>query len=218
MESKSERGLVPESMAHLTESAVEQFADGLLAGEELDRAEAHVQECAVCAAHVEASRALIDALSTLPRFAPSPGFADLVMANIQVTPRASPVFAWIRHWAPETRRGWTLLVAALLAPMLPLIALTAWVASSPVVTAPAVIQWSMVQMRSIAGNAGATLTRWGLELGLPGWFEGLYQMARGVPLDALIVTLIILAVAIPLSAWSLVRLVRTPTGNVTYAN
>ena len=218
MESKSERGFVPESMAHLTEAAVDQLADGLLAGEELERAEAHVHECAVCAANLEASRALFDALSTLPRFAPSSGFADLVMANIQLTPRASPVFAWIRHWTPATRRGWTLLVAALLAPMLPLMALTAWVVSSPVVTAPAVVQWSMVQARGFAGNAGATLARWGLELGLPGWLEGLYKMARGVPLDAVVVTLIILAVAIPLSAWSLVRLVRTPTGNVTYAN
>ena len=102
MESKSERGFVPESMAHLTEAAVDQLADGLLAGEELERAEAHVHECAVCAANLEASRALFDALSTLPRFAPSSGFADLVMANIQLTPRASPVFAWIRHWTPPT--------------------------------------------------------------------------------------------------------------------
>jgi hypothetical protein len=218
MEPKSQRGFVPESTAHLTEAALDQLADDLLTGEELNKAEAHVEECALCAAQLEASRALIDALSTLPRFAPSADFADLVMANIQVTPRASPVFAWIRHWAPETRRGWTLLVTALLAPMLPLIALAGWVASSPVVTAPAVVQWAVTQSRSLAGTAGATLTRWGLDLGIPGLLDGIYQMALGVPLDALIVALIILAVAIPLSAWSLVRLVRTPTGNVTYAN
>lgn len=218
MESQSERGAVPESLAHLTESAVEQFADGLLTGEEYSKAETHVGGCDLCAARVEASRALIDALSTLPRFAPSPGFADQVMANIQVAPRASPIFAWIRHWAPETRRGWTLLVAALLAPMLPLLGIAAWVASSPVVTAPSVVQWVVLQGRAVAANAGSTLARWGWELGVPGWLDVAYQLARGVPVNALIVSLIILAVAIPLSAWSLVRLVRTPTGNVTYAN
>src|SRR5690606_18242400 len=105
----------------------------------------------------EASRALVEALMALPRFAPSAGFADLVMANIQVTPRASPVFAWVRHWTPETRRGWTLLVAALLAPMLPLIGLTIWVVSNPVVSASAVLEWSLMQGRSLAVSAGGTL-------------------------------------------------------------
>lgn len=218
MDPESERGSVPKSAAHLTETAVEQLADGLLVGPELEKARAHVHECTLCATKLEASRALIDALAELPRFAPSPQFADLVMANIRVTPQVSPVFAWVRHWRPETRRGWTLLVAALLAPMLPLIGVAIWVIANPVVSAPAVLQWTLLQGRSLASNAGGTVARWGVEVGWPGWFEGLYQLARGVPLDALIVALIILAVAIPLSAWSLVRLVRTPTGNVTYAN
>jgi hypothetical protein len=218
MDPKSERGSVPKSTAHLSESAVEQMADGLLTEQELERAEAHVQECAACAAQLEASLALFAALAQLPRFAPSSEFADHVMASIQVTPRASPVFAWIRHWAPETRRGWTLLIAALLAPMLPLFGVAAWVASNPVVSAPAVLRWSFLQGRALALNAGTTLARWGVDLGIQGRMEGIYLLARGVPLDAVIVALVILAVAIPLSAWSLFRLVRTPTGNVTYAN
>lgn len=209
---------MPESLAHLTESALEQLADGLLAGEERNKADAHVEDCDLCAARLEASRALIEALSTLPRFAPSPGFADLVMANIEVTPRASPVFAWIRHWTPETRRGWTLLIAALLAPMLPLLGIGIWVANSPAVTGVSVIQWTLLQGRSLASATGSTVARWGWELGLPGWLDAAYRLVTGVPLDALIVSFIILAVAIPLSAWSLIRLVRTPTGNVTYAN
>ena len=209
---------MPESLAHLTESAIEQLADGFLSGTELANAEAHVERCARCAAKLDASRALIDALGALPRFAPSPDFADAVMRQIEVAPRASPVFAWVRHWTPETRRGWTLLIAALLAPMLPLIGIAVWVASSPVLTAGAVTQWALQQGRAVALDGGATLARWGVQMGLPGLVEGAYELLRGVPVDALIVTLIILAVAIPLSAWSLVRLVRTPTGNVTYAN
>lgn len=214
----SERGSVPSSLAHLTESAVEQLADGLLKGRERELAEAHVEVCATCTGRLEASRALIEALSALPRFAPTPDFSDLVMANIQIAPRASPVLAWIRHWTPATRRGWMMLVAALLAPMLPLLGLTIWVATSPVLTAGSVVQWTMHQGRSLAVEIGSTATRWGMQMGVPGWAEGLFGFLQGIPLDALVFTLVILAVAIPLSAWSLVRLVRTPTGNVTYAN
>src|SRR5690606_33244129 len=73
-------------------------------------------------------------------------------------------------------------------------------------------------IRSFILDIGATLATWGTQVGVPGWLQGVYQMVLGVPAIALIVALIILAVAIPLSAWSLVRLVRTPTGNVTYAD
>lgn len=214
----SERGSVPSSAAHLTESAVEQLADELLKGREREMAEAHVESCVACAARLEASRALIEALSALPRFAPSPSFSDEVMANIRISPRASPVLAWVRHWTPATRRGWTLLVAALLAPMLPLAGLAVWVATSPVLTAGSVVEWTVLQGRSLAMEIGSTATRWGMQVGLPQWAEGIFELLQGVPLDALIFMLIFLAVAIPLSAWSIVRLVRTPTGNVTYAN
>jgi anti-sigma factor RsiW len=213
----SERGVVPQG-THLTEEAIEQLVDGLLGGDELQRAEVHLSTCAACAAEVDASRVFFAALAQLPRFAPSAEFADLVMAKVQVEPRASPVFAWIRHWAPETRRGWTLLVAALLAPMLPLIGFAAWVVSSPVLTAGAVLQWVAVQGRSVAVDTAGAVARWGMGTGISAWAESAYAAARSIPTDTLALTLIVLAVAIPLSAWSLVRLVRTPTGNVTYAN
>ena len=173
----SERGSEPSSASHLTESAVEQLADELLKGREREMAEAHVESCVACAARLEASRALIEALSALPRFAPSPSFSDEVMANIRISPRASPVL-----------------------------------------TAGSVVEWTVLQGRSLAMEIGSTATRWGMQVGLPQWAEGIFELLQGVPLDALIFMLIFLAVAIPLSAWSIVRLVRTPTGNVTYAN
>jgi anti-sigma factor RsiW len=214
----TQRGSVPQPTAHLTEATVEALADGLLAGQELLRVEAHVEECSSCAAELEAARSLFQALARLPRFAPSAEFADLVMANIQVTPRASPLFAWIRHWTPETRRGWSLLVASLLAPMLPLLGFALWVGSNPAVSATAVLQWSYGQGRALAIDGATAVASWGGRVGIGDWIAAVYNAASGVPLDAIILALVILAVAIPLSAWSLVRLVRTPTGNVTYAN
>ena len=212
------RGYVPQSMAHLTEPTIELFADGLLEGDELRQAEAHLSGCEACTAELEAARSLFMALAQLPRFAPSADFADLVMAKVQVTPRASPVFAWIRHWAPETRRGWTLLVATLLSPMLPVLGFALWVASNPALTASAALQWGLQQVRTGSVDAVHAVAEWSVGMGITGWLANGLSLVRAVPLDALVIALVVLAVAIPLSAWSLVRLVRTPTGNVTYAN
>jgi len=45
---------------------------------------AHVRECAVCRAELEREEALAGALDVLPHFAPFVGFADRVMADVQV--------------------------------------------------------------------------------------------------------------------------------------
>src|SRR5690606_28321648 len=131
------------------------------------RAEAHLERCGACVARLEASKALVEALSTLPRFAPSADFADMVMANIQIKPRPVSLLAWIRHWSPETRRGWALLVASLLAPMLPLLAFSVWVAQSPVLTAGSVIQWTYLQGRELLTQGTTTVARWAMEVGVP---------------------------------------------------
>ena len=44
----------------------------------------HARECRECAAQLEQARALTDALDALPTFAPSPLFANRVMAQVQV--------------------------------------------------------------------------------------------------------------------------------------
>lgn len=45
---------------------------------------AHVRECAACRAEFEREEALAEALDVLPQFAPFVGFADRVMADVQV--------------------------------------------------------------------------------------------------------------------------------------
>ncbi|GJG85252.1 hypothetical protein tb265_04330 [Gemmatimonadetes bacterium T265] len=45
---------------------------------------AHVRECATCRAELEQAEALAATLDVLPHFAPSVGFADRVMADVQV--------------------------------------------------------------------------------------------------------------------------------------
>lgn len=209
---------MPEDTAHLTRTTVEELADGLMTGPDRQQAEAHLRRCTACSAEFDAAQSLFLSLAALPRFAPSAEFADLVMARIQVTPRASPIFAWIRHWAPETRRGWSALIAALLAPMLPILGFAVWVISNPTISASAVLHWSVLQGRSSLAQGMASAASYGAESGLTSWLDSIYLMFRNVPMDALVAAGVLLAVAIPLSAWSLVRLARTPSGNVTYAN
>jgi hypothetical protein len=45
---------------------------------------AHIDECPACAAQLAESRLVCDALEALPHFAPTPRFADKVMAQVQV--------------------------------------------------------------------------------------------------------------------------------------
>jgi hypothetical protein len=45
---------------------------------------AHIDECGACAAQLAEARKVCDALEALPHFAPTPRFAEKVMAQVQV--------------------------------------------------------------------------------------------------------------------------------------
>jgi len=79
------------SSNHLTTDELDAFHSASLN----KLARAHLEQCAECKAMVEADRALVSALGTLPRFAPREGFADRVMAQVQVRKLAAA-----RRFAP----------------------------------------------------------------------------------------------------------------------
>lgn len=205
-------------MAHLSEWTLEQMAEGMLPEPEHRDAMTHVERCTRCAAELEGFRALFSALSQMPRFAPSPQFTEAVMARVQVAPRASPAMARMRRWLPVTRRGWMLLSLALVAPALPVIAGMAWLLSQPLVSAAALGQWLSLQANGLAQATVARLGQWEASLGLAARGRSVYAALLDVPPELLVAGLVVMAVGIPLSAWSLVRLVRAPTGNMNYAN
>ena len=65
---------------------------------------AHVRRCAHCRAELEAQRAVVLELERIPHLAPSPSFADRVMANVQVFEPAHVAAAeTARRWLPESR-------------------------------------------------------------------------------------------------------------------
>lgn len=202
---------------HLDDWTLEQMAEGMLSEMELPGAIAHVESCGYCEAELEGYRALHAALSGLPRLAPSPGFSDAVMARVRI-PEPSPVWAAIQRRLPSTRRGWALVSAAIVAPALPLVWLVSWILTQPGVSAAGMWQRATAGAQSVGTNVVAQVFEWGLDSGVFGAARSVVEALQTVPLEALAGVFGALAIAIPLSAWSLFRLVRTPMRNATYAS
>ncbi|MBW3627871.1 MAG: hypothetical protein KY464_01120 [Gemmatimonadetes bacterium] len=203
---------------HLSDWTLEQLAEGLLPQAEHRDASLHVESCARCASVVDGYHALFAALAEMPRFAPSPGFSDAVIARTRLTPEPGPVALWLRQFMPKTRRGWAMLAAAVVAPALPILGAIAWLLTHPLLTPVSLWQWATAQGTAAWASTSVVAVRWAANTGVAGVLLGAYDAARAVPPEALTVLATLLAIAIPLSVWAIVRLVRTPMKNVTYAN
>jgi len=217
-----QRGPVTNGSVHLSEWTLEQLAEGTLSGDERSRAMAHAEACGRWMSELDAYRGLFVALEGLPRFAPSPEFGDAVMARLATMKQPSVSLAWLERlerWLPSTTRGWMILAGALAVPALPMLALITWIIVDPLMSPTSLWQWGSLQAQETAGTALSWALAWGSG---SGWFsrvEAAYAAVSSVPLGTLVLLIALLAVAIPLSAWSLIRLTRTPPmGDVTYAN
>ncbi|HEV2129486.1 MAG TPA: hypothetical protein VGR27_00195, partial [Longimicrobiaceae bacterium] len=179
---------------------------------------AHVEECPRCASEVEGYRALFVALSGLPHFEPSLDFGAAVMARVRIPPATDPLFARFVRALPSTRRGWILLVLACMVPALPVIALVAWLVSQPFFAPGALIEWGTAWL----GDTGWSLLTLGLvavmESSALAWGSLLVERLLAMPVEILAGGALVLAVGIPLSAWTLYRLLRTPVGGTVYAH
>lgn len=203
---------------HLSDRTIERLAEGALTAAERTSAEAHLEHCARCATELEGYRALFAALEGLPRFAPAEGFADAVMVRVHVAPEPSPLWTWLTARRPTTRRGWTLLGAVLLAPALPVLAGVLWLLTHPTVSAAPLRQSVWAATTATAGDVLSTVFEWSMRSGLFGYAQMTIDLATSTPLTTLAAVAGVFAVAIPLSAWSLFRLIRGPTQEMTYAN
>jgi hypothetical protein len=65
---------------HLTTDEIELWAQGLLPAARA----VHLTDCSLCRTEADRERKIILELVQLPRFAPAPGFADRVMAQVKV--------------------------------------------------------------------------------------------------------------------------------------
>jgi hypothetical protein len=92
---------------HLLPDEIDQLLDGET-GFGIAPLTAHVRECAQCRAELEAGQRVVAAIEQLPRLAPSPLFAEHVMAQVQVYEPLDVTIrdaagAWARRLIPQSR-------------------------------------------------------------------------------------------------------------------
>jgi anti-sigma factor RsiW len=198
---------------HLPPWTIEELAEDMLSPAETSEALAHVRSCARCAADLDVSRAMISALGSLPAFSPSPGFAEAVMARV-VIPMAER--AGLRRWLPRTRKGWSGLGAAVLVPLAPLVAMLTWLFGYPGVSVTSLWTVGKGWLTDAAWGALVRVSEAVVRSPVFDWMatrgSELVGGAQGLSLAA-----VLFAIAIPVSGWAMLRLLRTPTGGVSNA-
>ena len=212
-----------DATGHLPFWTLEQLADGDLSHAERMLAEQHLKACAHCTQELRSARLLISALESLPAVSPSAGFADAVMARVVLSPQAElaaaaePARQARRGWLPASLKGWVWLTAVLTVIMAPLAALGVWLNAHPLVSVSALWGVGRGWVREVVWNAVVEVAGAVGRSGLFGWAaDALAAMpgpdAAGVPLAILLVL-----AAIPVSAFVMVRLLKTPATGMTHA-
>ena len=204
-----------EANAHLQPWTIEELAENTLSPRERAQAMEHVRNCMRCAGELDASRALIQALSGLPSFNPSTSFEASVMARVNVRAFAADE-AVQRRWLPRTARGWMMALVGALAPLLPLAGLLVWLAGRG------------MSPGALFGMGGRWVTEAGWSLLVRGTEavvrSGIFQWVVTTGADlvggtrGLSVAGVMFAIAIPASGLMLVRLLRTPVEGMTHAH
>ena len=114
---------------HLLPNEIDLLLDGEV-GFGVTPLKAHVRGCAQCRAELEEARTLTAALEHLPHFAPSPLFAEQVMARVQVfEPAHVTALDTARRWLPASRPARALAGAAATGVALFLSVATLWLAA-----------------------------------------------------------------------------------------
>lgn len=207
-----------EDTGHLTAEQLEALAEGALDEKETAASRAHLESCRSCAMEMESYEHLFSMLATLPRHAPSHGFADAVMARVRVQPQESLFARWVKWLVPQSRRGWVLLGTAVTAPITPVIALIGLMLMQPLLTPFTLLQWVQFRVQSVVQG----FYLWGIEevSAIASWdlVESAYTAIQALPGGALAAAAAGLTIGIPLSIWTLLRATRTPAARVTYAN
>lgn len=119
-------------MFHPATEEVEAYVAGSLSAADRATLESHLAGCPECTAEIEEWRALFAGLAALPHLEPSPGFADRVMADIQIhQPWQARLAALLRRLLPSSTGGWFLVTAIHALPALTMGGALTWLLSRP---------------------------------------------------------------------------------------
>jgi len=131
--------------AHIPAGSIQDYLEKLLPAQPTARLEAHLASCVSCSEEVQEWKTLFGSFKPLGHFAPRPGFAERVMAQVLVpAPVLAPsarwpllpgrVLAWARSLLPKTRHGWAVVGGVASAPTITMAALIYLVFSRPLLT------------------------------------------------------------------------------------
>jgi anti-sigma factor RsiW len=210
---------VTDATGHLPYWTLEQLAEGGLSHVERGLAEQHLRSCTHCTAELQGARSVIAALERLPALVPSADFAERVMARVHVAPAvaAAPAVEARRRWLPALSRGWMTLLALILLPLPVLAGVGTWVSGNPVSGMGAL--WGVV--RGWASDVSFSLLSEGTEVlirtGLFQWGADILSGIPGPSVGGVPALLLLVAAAVPVSAWAMARLLRAPTTGLTHA-
>jgi hypothetical protein len=138
-----------------------------------------------------------------------------VMARVAL-PVAAPEAVLRRRWLPKTARGWMMGGAGIVAPLLPLFAVLGWLTGRGLTPGAlfgvarhwmADVLWGML-VRLAGAIVASGVWEWLVTTG-----NDLVGGTRGLSAAAMV-----FAIAIPVSGWMLVRLLKTPVGGMTHAH
>jgi predicted anti-sigma-YlaC factor YlaD len=120
---------------HPAAESLEAYAEGVISPPDRAVVESHLLGCPRCDGVVDEWRSLFQALSTLPRFTPSAGFAERVLTLVRIPePWHARAAASVARWLPRSTRGWALAAAFLALPIVTGGMFMTWLLSKSYVT------------------------------------------------------------------------------------
>jgi anti-sigma factor RsiW len=210
---------------HPTPDRLEAFVEGTLHGGDRVVLESHLLSCPACQGQVEEWRGLFSALAALPQFDPSIGFANRVMEQVRVAPRAAwqewaeRANALVTRVAPKTNYGWSLAAALLALPIVLGGSAIAWLVSKSYITTDALMGFTLESLVEGLQGVGSTAIAAAMQTDIAAWIVatvGAVINTAGVTgLGAILAGVGTLTV---LSTWVLYRnLFRSPPRQSDYA-
>jgi anti-sigma factor RsiW len=149
---------------HPATETLQSFVENTLDAGDRVVLESHLLGCTECVNEVEEWRSLFAMLSTMPQVAPSHGFANRIMAHVDLPDPwyarlPARVSAQLRTFVPQTTRGWAAAAACLALPLAGFAALAAWLLSKPYMTPQSVVSFTYGKVVGFAESfASGTLS------------------------------------------------------------
>lgn len=160
---------------HPSADRLEAFVEGTLQAGDRVVLESHLLSCPACQTQVEEWRGLFSALASLPQFEPSLGFANRVMEQVRVAPRAAwqewaeRANALVTRIAPKTNYGWSLAVAFFALPIILGGSAIAWLISNSYISPDALLGYTRESLVQGLQGIGSTALGFVMQSDIAAW-------------------------------------------------